>query len=243
MIKDLFLKLGFNEKEADIYLTLNTLGPCLASTLAKKCGIKRTSIYDILNRLIEKNLISIVKQGNNSFYIADDPKKILLYEKERIQIAENVSHLLLAQREHQEEIGIQYYQGFEGFQEIYDDILTTSTQEIVGWMNFDFFLPAIPPSKEVAWTKKRIKQKIKGRLFVTDGEIGKKMERESMKLFREIRIIPKELSFKSSCMIYHDSITFFDNQKFVVGIRIRHPELAKMLKHIFEMQWETTNQN
>jgi sugar-specific transcriptional regulator TrmB len=53
-MKNLLTKVGLSEKEAEVYLIgLSSIKPT-AQYFAKKTGIKRSSIYDILNSLSQK---------------------------------------------------------------------------------------------------------------------------------------------------------------------------------------------
>ena len=52
--------LGLNNSEVKVYLTLLELNQALASEIAKKSGIPRASIYDVLRRLEDEGLVSHV---------------------------------------------------------------------------------------------------------------------------------------------------------------------------------------
>ncbi len=67
-----FESLGFNHKEAEIYLALYKLGIQPASVIAKYINIERTYVYKVLIDLSHKNLVSITdKNGVKHFYIPD----------------------------------------------------------------------------------------------------------------------------------------------------------------------------
>ena len=54
---------------------------------------------------------------------------------------------------------------------------------------------------------------------------------------RETRLLPKKYPFKTICFLFDNNITFFDSEE-VSGIRIYHPELFRLQKAAFEMNWE-----
>ena len=70
-------KLGFTEKEAKVYLVLLRHGPALASTLACRTGLKRVSVYGVLDALHAKGLISFENTQNGRRYLPHDPECIL----------------------------------------------------------------------------------------------------------------------------------------------------------------------
>ncbi len=75
-------KLGFSEKEAKIYLILLRNGPALASTLAARTGLKRVSVYSILDGLCSRGVVSYEATELGRRYLPHDPE-CLLYSLER----------------------------------------------------------------------------------------------------------------------------------------------------------------
>ena len=58
-------ELGLTNAEAKIYIALLELGSSQAGKITEKTGIHRRTVYDAIERLIEKGLISYIKQNNN----------------------------------------------------------------------------------------------------------------------------------------------------------------------------------
>lgn len=73
------IKLGFTEKEAQVYLMLFRTGPTPASTLAQRVQMKRVSIYTILEALCGKGVVSYEQTEMGRRYIPHDPE--CLYEQ------------------------------------------------------------------------------------------------------------------------------------------------------------------
>lgn len=237
IMKDKLIKLGFSEKEALVYTTLLRIGPAVASTLARLTGIKRTSIYDVTNRLVEDNLIMTFKQGAYSYFVVDDVNKVYLYEKEKAEFAKQLVEELRQRKNLTPGIQISYYKGVEGYREIYEDILRINPKEFFGWIHLDYFYKALDMNRETQWTKERIQKKIHVRLIMQDTAIAKNYKNEDKNSYRETRLISKKEPFKTTCLMYEDHIVFFDPTEEMGGIRIKNPELYKMQKAIFEMNW------
>ncbi|EKD93331.1 MAG: Transcriptional regulator, TrmB [uncultured bacterium] len=231
-------QLGFSDKEAAAYTLLLQLGPSAASTLARRTNIKRTSMYDVLNTLLEKNLINTFKQGDHSYFFVDDVNKIYYQEKEKLQTAKNFLRKIKTQQNLNPGIQVHYYKGWEGFRELYEDILRFKPAELLGWMNLDLFYKGIPADREAEWTKERIQKKIYVRLLLQDSPLTRVFKSEDSVSNRETRLIPFEFSFQPSCMLYDGYITFFDPGPEITGIRIHNPALFEMQKQIFEMNWK-----
>src|SRR3972149_1288897 len=113
MQKELLYTLGFTEKEADLYLALNRLGPSLASTLSRVAGIKRTSIYDVLNGLLKRNVIISYKQGAYTYFAIDDVNKLLYSEREKLKVAQSAVKELKKLQGFAGSVQVNYYKGQE----------------------------------------------------------------------------------------------------------------------------------
>ena len=63
-------KLGLNKNEAKVYFGLLKKGQATASELVKSVGVHRNIIYDNLEKLIDKGLVSYVVEGTKRRFIA-----------------------------------------------------------------------------------------------------------------------------------------------------------------------------
>ena len=75
---------GLTPSESKIYLILLEQGACLAGTISRNTGIHRRSVYDTIERLIQKGLVSYIKSNNRKYFEAVNPDKLteILKKKE-----------------------------------------------------------------------------------------------------------------------------------------------------------------
>ena len=80
------VELGLTRNEAKIYLALLKNSPALVGTIAESSGIHRRNVYDALERLIEKGIVTYIIEDNKRFFSAANPTRLvsLLKEKERL---------------------------------------------------------------------------------------------------------------------------------------------------------------
>jgi len=241
-MKDLvqmFEKIGFSDKEAQVYAMLYQRGANSVSTLAKVTGVKRTSVYDIAKELLARGLIITFQQGGTTYFAIDDVKKLYLDQKEKLNFAEKIIENLKLGGLGDNGMQVTYYKGREGYREMYEDILQYSPKELLGMMNIDNFYIGIDEEREAQWTKERHQKGIKVRLILQDSKIAREMKQVSPKINREIKIIPaKKFPFQSSSFIYENYVTFFHTHNDVfTGVRIQHPEFYRLQMEMFEMAW------
>jgi sugar-specific transcriptional regulator TrmB len=88
-----FMEVGLTEREAKIYMTLLSGRMFTASDLQKSVDIPRTKIYEVLNKMVSRNICIEKKLGKNKMYEAVEPKLAM----ERIY--ETYKHELKQKRE------------------------------------------------------------------------------------------------------------------------------------------------
>jgi len=85
---DIFKKLGFNDKNAKIYLALLRLGPSSVRKLAESCELNRGTTYDSLKWLKDQGVVSFYQKDTKQYFVAEKPEKLLdiiRYREEELQ--------------------------------------------------------------------------------------------------------------------------------------------------------------
>lgn len=69
-----FIEIGLTEREAKVYMTLLSGKMFTVLELQEAVNIPRTKIYEVLNKLISRNICVEKKLGRNKLYEAVEPK-------------------------------------------------------------------------------------------------------------------------------------------------------------------------
>lgn len=94
MHEDLLRKIGLTDGETRVYLALLELGPSTVGPIVKKSGIAYSNIYEVLQRLAEKGLVSFVTRQMTKYFQAYDPEKLRDYlEKQESEIQKEKAEL------------------------------------------------------------------------------------------------------------------------------------------------------
>ncbi len=117
-------KIGLTDYETKVYLSLLEIGEGTSGDIIKKAKLKTGKIYEILESLKDKGLISEVKKNNIRHYSATEPKRIYDYlniKKKELEKTEKdisiIMPLLLEKTKsvNKKTMKIEVYTGFEGF--------------------------------------------------------------------------------------------------------------------------------
>lgn len=233
---------GLTKTEEKVYLALLKKGETTATDLIKKTQLHRTTVYDVLERLIEKGVVSFIIKNKVKNYSPASPSKFLdiaLEEKnkaeEKIQKAEKIVKEIQEIKQNQKENSIvQVFIGEKGQRTIMDDIINQGKEFYVlgGGGTFSNSLPLYTKQ----WAEKRKKKKIKAKIIHTE-----KKEAPIWKL-NEIRYLPKEYSFPSVNFIYGNKVAIFIHEEPLNMILIESEKVAKSYKNYFDLLWKIAKQ-
>ncbi len=120
MIKQLEA-LGLTNGEARVYYTLSQIGASTVGPISDNSKVHRSIIYQILEKLIEKGLVSFIIEGDTKKYQAASPKAILQFlenekselDKKKKEAMEIIPSILQMQASGKKSIAT-VYSGFQG---------------------------------------------------------------------------------------------------------------------------------
>jgi len=248
MKREILEKLGLTKSEIDIYLALIELGNSLASKIAKKCALHRTNVYDSLDKLIKKGLVSFIIRENRKYFFAAEPKKLLKIlegKKEEIKKEENelkgiISELKKKKQLSEEKIEAQIYKGKEGFRTVMEDILESSKEWlIIGGSGKSVELePYYMPNLFRRIKKLGVSLKI---LHVDTSEAKKLYSKLSKEKHIKSKFLPPEMKNMTVIHIYADKVAIIPITPYVVKeptiFLIKNKENADSFRNYFKALW------
>ena len=146
-IKNL-VKIGLDVNEAKDYLTLINFGPSMAGKIGERSKIHRTTVYEIIERLIKKGLVSYSISSNKKLFKANSPKLLKDQINEKKELVDLiVPDLINKYQKSNDSEESTIYVGKKGIKSILCEILKYnsyvsfgSTGEFADIMKHDFLL-------------------------------------------------------------------------------------------------------
>lgn len=127
---DTLKELGLSDGESKVYLALLKLGSVTVAKLKEETGLHRTTIYDFIEKLLNKGLASYVIKGGVKYFTAARPSKLFELVKEKQEhLEETIPELEKISQFVKEEIKVEVYRGVEGFKTALNDILLTTIKQ------------------------------------------------------------------------------------------------------------------
>ncbi|HBO16619.1 MAG: Transcriptional regulator, TrmB [Candidatus Moranbacteria bacterium GW2011_GWE2_35_2-] len=239
-IKQALEQIGIAGKKADVYLSCLEMGGATAYLIAKKVGLKRPTVYDIINQLMKEGLVHKTIKGNIKYYSPADPELLIrkLHQKE-VNIRQIMPSLQNLYNSPKTKPFIRYFEGSEGIKAMYDDSLKSLKKgdEILAYVGEDI-LNNIPDYIS-DYVKRRVEKGVRTRgIYIESESIGGYMRKNKEQL-REARVLSKkEFPVKNETNIYANKVAIASYGAEMFGMIIESTEIANAQKAIFELAWK-----
>jgi sugar-specific transcriptional regulator TrmB len=130
--KDL-IKYGLNEREALVYISLLKLSDSTAFLIAKDVDLPRTTVYETLEDLKRKGLLSVWKKNNVNYYSPESPNILLKQHKEKEELLNSVVPELFSYIKMNGKVpSAKFYTGKEGVKIVLDYVIENqSTKSLI----------------------------------------------------------------------------------------------------------------
>lgn len=240
---------GLSEKETSVYLNLLKIGTAKAGILAKKSEFNRTTVYDVLESLSKKGVISSYRKGAQTYFSATDPKQLLIYlDQEKAKTAAKIEtgkkrlEELMPQFISLQDISptrpkVQFFEGENGMREAYEDTLS-AREMIFAYANVQTMHEGLPDFFPEYYAR-RAKKKIFIRAICPRNELSLERHKHDQEEMREVRFLPDATqTFSPEINIYHNKMLVASWIE-KIAIIIESKELAVLQKITFELLWNS----
>jgi len=229
---------GLTKIEEKVYLALLKGGLSPAADIIKKTQLHRTTVYDVLSRLIEKGLASYIIQNKIKYYSSASPSKFLDIASEEKKQAEEkqelakevINKIKLIKGQVNVYPLAQIFIGTKGLKTIMNDIIETK-EDFVEFGVEGKFEDDLKTYTE-QWANQRRKNNIKAKIICT-----KETQAPVWKM-NEIKFVPKEYQSPASTLVYGNKVAIFIEEDPILIILIESKKLAQSYKNYFSLLWK-----
>jgi len=237
---------GLTEGEVKVYVALLELGTSTTGKIVERSHVAKSIVYQILEKLLQKGLVSIIVKKKTKHYQAASPKKLLEYiderktqlELNRRKINAIIPELLLKQTMSTQSEARLYF-GFKGMvtahEHFYDKLSRGEEYVYLG-------IPAYQPKEHhLYWKRDHIRREeagIKGRMLFNADTDPVIVKQRNTYPGAEARLMASDVITPAMIMVYKDTtmISVQDPEK--VTVEIVNQQVADSFKAYFEEYWK-----
>ena len=239
MMQETLEKLGLTTNEIKVYLALLDIGNSMVSMIAKKTRLHRRPVYDSLNRLLEKGLVSYAIRAGKKYFQAANPAKLLEIAKEREKETQSILPDLISKFKLVKPlISSEIFEGKEGLKTIMADIL----KEGKDWLTIGSTgkAPKALPFYLEPFARRRVKLKINRKVLIADTPEGRSYAKNLQKQgIIRIKFLPREIQNPQTIWIYGNKVVIIlASEEYPVMVSIENKNIANSYRDYFNWMWK-----
>jgi len=236
--------LGLTQEEIELYLVALEQGYATVLEFARKTNIPRTTVYLLIDSLIEKKMLSQIIEGKKKRYIPVAPD--ILIERAQKQ-KEQINETIISLRQDLPQLAalfnlnhgkpkIQYYEGVRDSSKIYEAAL--DADKIYRFCLSDQ-TTAILGEYEHMFLVSLMRKMIHTKEILSESQEHKKYQKEYASSRNEIVCLPIHYSANVDYMLYDDKVAFFTyKDRSPVCMVIHDQEIAHFERVRFMLLWD-----
>ncbi len=236
--------LGLSRNEAKVYYALLTRGNSNSAEIARLSGVHRINVYDVLNSLAAKGLVSFILQGKQRIFKAENPGKLQSLLRNKLdRLEEKLPELEKQYHSHKENVDVRIILGAEGKkQHLEEQFKEAAGHTLYLFLSHGLATHALPPYSTHLrgyYSKLRGKQAKVKIILPEKPEVHKKAKFFSeFKDFTTMKFVkglePAGFSWQSTRNI----VWFTILTEPMTTLRIESEQVAKIFQSQFELIWK-----
>lgn len=241
-------KIGLTDGEVKLYDALLELGETTRAKLVKKSGVSASKVYDVINRLSEKGLVSSVKKQGRLHFSAADPARLRNYleqkgveiEREKQLIAAMMPALSARYKKTDEDTDIEVFYGWEGLKTVFlglENSMAMSDENLV----FGASIGKNPEQADIFFRQHQRRVEKRGYkvriIFNSDMKPRKDRYRYYVRhKLHQIRFLHSQTF--TELYIYKKSVLFLMLLEKPIAINVKNKEVVDSFRKFFETLWK-----
>lgn len=244
-------ELGFTEGEEKVYLALLKLGSTSSGPVAKEAGVSRSKLYEILEKLTRKGLVSHFKKNNVSYFNAAHPKRIVDFieqkkeqlEQQRTSFQKVLPYFesLIGQKEVEKEA--QVFEGMEGIKSVRETFLKNMKADDIIYY---FGNPASGHKNMLGYWDDFNQRRVKKRIWswtIYNQDAQSYGERRKKLPYTNVKYLPQAGPTHAWIEIYGDSVAIAIKHETPMSIVINNKYVAESFRTYFMILWAVSTEN
>lgn len=230
---------GMSDKAAKVYLSAAELGEATVLSLAARSGVKRTSIYYVIDELLAWGALTISIRGKKKYYEAARPDALLRRARERISDFEDAVPEL-TDRFHSAfpRPRIYFLYGVPGFKQVWEKIFQSPSKEYCITTDGSSFLDFVKEKYIVRDIIRRKNQlNIKSRQLIVSSSYARSIIAKDTLENRTSKLLPPQYQIPFTQIICANLVAYISQRYENTLIVIESDSFSKTQSMIFNLLW------
>jgi sugar-specific transcriptional regulator TrmB len=233
--------IGLAQNEIKVYVALSRIGESTANKVAEASSLHRTNVYDTLERLSQKGLVShIFKQGTKYFRTTNPEQLILMLEEKKKQVESILPQLKVQEKLTGQENYAEVVEGLKGFCNILENFLNYNDDILV------YGIPKEAPEHMKYFisgfhTRRLAKNIVMKHIYNFNAQ--ERIQFLNKMPNTEARFLSEEFDSRVNTLVCGEEVVFTLWSEKIWSIRVKNKEIADSYKKYFVVLWEKAKVN
>jgi len=244
MIESVLSEIGLTQNEIKIYLALLKLGKSKTGELLKEANLNSGRVYETLDSLQKKGLVSYIIESNIKYFSPADPKQILDYleekkeniEKQKKEYSKVLPELMGRLSQLSDDVKVEVFIGLKGLRNAFEKEIkryeTCKEVYVMGLVHSSNYSKIVARffTNEV-YKERKIHNVVAKKILSIDANNDEIIEKDA-----NVRYLP--FSSMMTTNIIDDLTILSINTETHITITIENSAVSKSFKENFEMLWK-----
>ena len=231
--------LGLSEKQAQIYYASLVLGPTTALKLASAAGLKRATVYSVIDSLCQEGLMSVETKGLKRRFVAEAPERLeSLLEHRRRSLAEVMPELSALHLDRGDSDLIRHHQGLAAVKGVYEQLLKDARprdeylviSDQTRWLEQD-------PAYFERFSQRRADKRINARLLLEDSPASREHKRYQRNFNNEVKLLPPGVRLEINLVLIPSRVVIQKLVPPVMAFVIENRSVVQLHREMFHIIW------
>jgi len=234
----LLQQMGFSKNEAKVYLASLESGPSSAQKLAEQAGLPRTTVYSVLEYLVERGVVGKTMHQGKTRFLAEPPEKLLAIVSDlRTQVEKTLPQFEAIYNKNETKPKIYFYEGKGSVRKAFDDTLIDKPKEILMWLT-DFNIDLDRFNFDPEYISQRVKLGMHAKRIAGEGSSWQTINkpRDAYELSETLIVPKKDFWIGVEIMIYDNKVLFinFAENNYVM---LESKAIANAMRQAYHLSW------
>ncbi len=225
---------GLTANEAKVYVAMLNLGSSSVNSIARKASVHRVNAYDIIERLIQKGLVSSIVKGKKKFYEPASPERILTsLERKEDEFKTVLPQLMLDYELRKQKQDVYVFKGPDGVMTAYNMMLEQGKNVYaigVKGANRKYL-----KHRHIQWDKERKKKGMQVYALYAESNRNDKMEKDDT---WHNKYLPDEFTSHFAIDICGEIVVMLLSSADIMAVVIKNKIVAEGYKRHFDFMWK-----
>ncbi len=240
-LQRMLVRSGLSTHEGAVYLAMLELGPSVVLKIARQSGVKRTTIYAVVESLRAKGLVGVEERGLKKVFVAESPERLeRILEEQKNSLQASFPELQALYSLRGNDSVIRYYRGVEAMRSVYDEMLSELRD------GDNYYVLGDPERWDLfdkAYFKKFIEQRLKidlhTKVVLVASDAGRAYKKTERNYREEVRLLPEGAKLDANMAITPKSIVVHSLTHPITTIVIKTDALVRMQQDLFRVIWDS----